>query len=63
MESSGKQRLEKNGKSIRVHEDLIKVLEELRKRLNDLTYDIAGNETSYYVLSGILARKIEGKIK
>lgn len=53
--------MDEKGKSIRVHEDLIVVLERLRKKHEELTYGYAN--LSYYELTGILAKKISVYIK
>ena len=53
---------EENGVTIRVHPELIEILEKLRLRLSELTYQVISDNASYYQLTGILAKKVGKKI-
>lgn len=49
-----------NIRSIKVHPDLIKILEKLREKHAQLTYGVA--KLSYFEATGILAKKIGNRI-
>jgi len=48
-------------KIIRVHPELIELLEKIRKSINKTTWNIMDKNISWFDLTGILARKIKAK--
>ena len=48
-------------KIIRVHPELIELLEKIRNSINKTTWNIMDKNISWFDLTGILARKIKSK--
>lgn len=50
-----------NGKIIRVHNELIIILEKLRKKIKEVTWDVMDENLTWQELTRILAKKINAK--
>jgi len=61
VETRGKMTDDKHGKNIRVHPEMIELLEKIRVSVHQTTWKIMGNNISWFDLTGILARKIKSK--